>query len=64
MLDLLGLLARRHRSRARRPIMFTGKAGKGLPIVDLEKDITEEMNRRQIAVKTAVAKQVEADDAA
>ncbi len=44
--------------------MFTGKAGKGLPIVDLEKDITEEMNRRQIAVKTAVAKQVEADDAA
>ena len=67
LLDLLGLLAR-HRSRARRPIMFTEKAGRGLLIVDLEKDVPEEMNRRQIAVKTAVArkpsKRVEADVAA
>lgn len=63
LLDLLGLLAR-HPSRARRPIMFTEKAGRGLLIVDLEKDVPEEMNRRQIAVKTAVGKQVEADVAA
>ncbi len=44
--------------------MFTEKAGRGLLIVDLEKDVPEEMNRRQIAVKTAVGKQVEADVAA
>jgi len=48
--------------------MFTGKAGKGLLIVDLEKDVPEEMNRHQIAFNTAMArkpsKRVEADFAA